>query len=196
VPAPDNTTTDRGWKLSDKLQLIGIVASLAASLAALVLGIFATLSANDATSKANQLAASASSASLLLASPVTAHMLPGTSMYRVSLDLVNQGGGTARLIVASIATVAHIQKVKIASVCPTPVHSYSFIFPLGTALGTNGQQLSGSANVPTSILPPHGTPTNSMVLYVSWQDTDGSAQTNCVSLSNGSHLGNLVRHPS
>jgi len=46
--------------------------------------------------------------------------------------------------------------------------------------------------VPASILPPGGTPTNSMVLYVSWQDTDGGAETNCVNLSNSSKLGNLV----
>jgi hypothetical protein len=39
----------------------------------------------------------------------------------------------------------------------------------------------------------NGTPTNSMVLYVSWQNIDSSTETDCENLNNASTVGNLVR---
>jgi hypothetical protein len=186
--------TAGGSKLSDRLQAVSIVVSLAA----LALAIFATLSANDATSKAdqlaakaNQLAASVASAHLVLASPLTAHIAPGTSAYQVSLNLTNQGGGSAQSVKAWVGTLDDIQYVTFVGSCPQPIRSYAFYFPLGKALGVN-DRLAGTANVPAVALPPGDMPTNSMVLYVSWQDNDGSTQTNCVDLSNTSTIGDIT----
>jgi hypothetical protein len=49
--------------------------------------------------------------------------------------------------------------------------------------------------VPKNALPLRGTPTNSMVIYVSWQNNDGSADASCENLSNHRRFGNFVTRP-
>jgi hypothetical protein len=194
MPNEKKTTAEPGtarqWGTSDRLQAL----SVAVSVAALGVALFAAVTANNATSKANQLAANSASGSLRLASPVTARTVHGKSMYEVSLNLTNQGGGDARFIEAYMGTLLDIQNVNFVGTCPQPTRSYPFSFPLGKTLGVNNQ-LAGTAMVPVAVVPFGGTPANSMVLYVSWQDNDGSTETNCENLSNTSTVGNLVTFP-
>jgi hypothetical protein len=177
------------WEISDRLQ----VASITVSVVALGVALYAAVSANDATATANRLAASAASASLRLASPVTA--AGGRPTYEVSLNLTNQGGGDAQSIKAYIGTLVNIHSVNFVGACPQPLQYYRFSFPLGTTLGVNSPPLSGKAMVPMAVLPRNGTPANSMVLYVSWQDTDGITEADCENLSNTSTVGNLALAP-
>jgi hypothetical protein len=125
---PERPGKDRGWKLSDRLQLVVIVVSLAA----LGLALYAALSANNAMTKANQLAASANRADLILGSRLSAH-IHGTSSYQVRLNLFNQGGGTAYSISAQIGTLHGVHKL-LTRTCPRLERSFPFSFPLGTAL--------------------------------------------------------------
>jgi len=190
---PERPGNDRGWKLSDRLQLVAIVVSLAALAAALYAtwsANKATTRANQATARANQLAASANRADLILGSRPSAH-LHRPSSYQVSIDLSNQGGGTARSIKAYIGTLGNVRK-PLTNSCPHLERSFLFFFPRGTALGT-GRGLPGTVSVPVDAVPPHGTPTNSMVLYVSWQNTDGTKSVSCLDLSNRTQIGDLQR---
>jgi hypothetical protein len=181
-------STDPQLKISNRLQVVSIVVSVVA----LGVAVFAAVSANDAVSKSNQLTASASSASLSLVSLPTARIISGTSTYEVSLNLTNQGGGDAQYVRASIGTMPNIQTVRFGQSCPQPIQTFPFAFPLGTTLGVD-DRLAGTAKVPMTVVPPDSTPANSMVLYVSWRDDDGSTVLNCENLSNTSTIGNLQR---
>jgi hypothetical protein len=200
-PARKPDGRSRMAKLDDKkLQLANIVVALLA----LGVAIVAVVSANSASSRANSAAANADKAMArannLVESADSAQLRlaalpgyrPGPAADKVSLDLTNQGGGAANAITASLGTLHNIRNVSFSHTCPPPVHSYRFYFPLGTTLGPD-EPLSGTARVPRDAVPPGRTPTNSMALYVSWQNTDGSRQVNCLNLSNHSKLGNLAR---
>jgi hypothetical protein len=168
------------------LQLVSLVVSLAA----LGVAIFAALNSDSAASTANRLAAKVASASLRLAAPLHERPLSG-GRYEVTLKLTNQGGGDAQAINASLGALANIHNVSFAVTCPPPLTSVPFIFQLGKTLGAN-DRLAGTATVLSTDLPAGGRPTDSMALYVSWQNNDGSTTTNCENLSNNSTIGNLL----
>ena len=196
------------------IQLAGVLVSLAA----LGVAVVAVMNANGATShadqaaahanraaaqanraaaQANRLAASVASAHLHLASAhgLKAHLLAGGAKYGVTLDLAD-AGGTALAIKAWLGTVPDIHRVSFAQGCPKTTHIYYFEFPAGTTLGSS-DTLSGmiKGGVPKDVLPPGGTPTNSMMLYASWQNLDGSKPVNCENLSNEKRIGGLATHP-
>ena len=220
VPAPAASTGQdsaghTGGKPDDtRFQLANVwvqVASVLVSLAALGVAVVAVMNANSATSDANQaaahanraaaqanrLAASVASAHLHLASAngLREHLLSGGSGYGVTLDLAD-AGGTALAVKAWLGTVPDIHRVSFAQGCPKTTHIYYFEFPAGTTLGSS-DTLSGmiKGGVPKDVLPPGGTPTNSMMLYASWQNLDGSKPVNCENLSNEKRIGGLATHP-
>ena len=173
-------------KLDDtKLQLANVVVALAA----LGVAIFAAVSACSA----NQLAANALSAQPYLA-PGGLSASPGPSAYRVKLVMANAGGGDAQYVKAWLGTLYNLDGASFVGSCPQPIRAFSFFFPSGTVLGTT-DTLTGHAKVPKNALPLRGTPTNSMVIYVSWQNNDGSTDTSCENLSNHRRFGNFVTRP-
>ena len=187
--SPAQPNTRRGWERSDIIQ-----AALAViSFAALAVAIIATVLSCDAASKADRLATNLASASLVLPSFTYLNTTKVGGTYHVNLTLKNQGGGWASYIKADLGTLHNIANVHISNSCPNPVQSYKVIFS-GTALGASNT-LSGKAMVPASVLPPNGTPVNSMMLRVFWNNADGSRRVSCLNLRNSSRLGNLFMAP-